>query len=106
MTCLASSQQCRVRQQPVDTGITFVSHNRFEAAVAARAVSYTTICFMGRGKYDRRDYGTLAEALAGAPAHRADQGRGVLVYAIDDRSFTALVATLPRPTKSRGVDQR
>ncbi len=106
MTCLGNSERCRNRQQAAEAGITFAAHNPFEADVAARAVAYTTIAFQGRGKYDRRDYDTLADALAGAPAHRAACGRGILLYAICDRGFTALLATLPRPTNWRREGRR
>jgi len=106
MTCLASSQRCRIHQQAAEAGIAYVAHNPFEAEVAARAVAFTTVCFLGCGNYDRRDYCTLAEALAGAPAHRAACGKGVLVYAVCDRGFTALMATLSRPKNWRQGGQR
>jgi len=96
MTCLENSERYRNRQQAENEGINFVAHNSFEAEVAARAISYTTVCFMGHGKYDRRDYDTYEDALAGAPTHRAACGKGVLVYAICHRGFTALIATVPQ----------
>ena len=107
MTMLENSHCSRPKHHPAEAAFECVSHNPFEAEVAARATAFTTVCFLGRGKYDRRDYSTLAEALAGAPAHRAASGgKGILVYAICDRGFTALVATLPRPNKSRRMDKR
>ncbi len=106
MTCLASSYGLRPRHQASAAGISFVTHNRFEKEVAARAVAYTTVCFMGRGQYDRRDYETYAEALAGATAHQMACGKGVLLYAVCDRGFTALLATLPRPTNWRREGRR
>ena len=102
MTMLENSHGSRPKHHTAETALKFVSHNAFEAEVAARATAFTTVCFLGRGKYDRRDYSTLAEALAGAPAHRAAcGGKGIMLYAVDDRGFTALLATLPRPKNWR-----
>ena len=106
MTCLESSESCQIRQQAAEASITLVAHNTFEAEVATRAVGYTTICFMGQGQYDRRDYGTYEEALAGAPAHQAACAKPVLIYAYCDRRYTALMATLPMPKNSCNGSQR
>jgi len=79
MALLERSHSSRPNHQTGEPAFKYVVHNQFEAEVAARAVAYTTVCFLGRGRYDRRDYDTFAEALAGAPAHRAACGKGVLV---------------------------
>jgi hypothetical protein len=106
MTLLERSHSSRPNHHTAEAAFRLATHNPFEKEVAARAVAFTTICFLGRGKYDRRDYGTFEEALAGAPAHRAACGKGVLVYAICDRGYTALVATLPRPNNSHHRGQQ
>jgi hypothetical protein len=101
MTMLENSHGSRPDYQPAEAAFEFEVHNPFEAEVAERAVGYTAICFMVRGQYDRRDYGTYDEALAGAPAHQAACAKPVLIYAYCDRRYTALMATLPRPKNSR-----
>jgi len=106
MTLLERSHSSRPNHQTAEAAFEFMIHNKFEAEVAARAAAFTTVCFLGCGNYDRRDYCTLAEALAGAPAHRAACGKGVLVYAVCDRGFTALMATLSRPKNWRQGGQR
>jgi len=69
MTMLENSHGSRPKHHMAEAALKFVSHNPFEAEVAARAVAYTTICFLGHGKYDRSGYSTLADAPAGAPRH-------------------------------------
>jgi len=81
---------------------TLVASDPFEADVLARVFSYTTVCFMGRGKYGRKDYETYPKALAGAPAHRAACGKGVLVCGVRDRGFAALITTLRSPGLKAG----
>ena len=45
MTMLENSHGSRPKHHTAETALKFVSHNPFEAEVAARAVAYTTICF-------------------------------------------------------------
>lgn len=52
--------------------------------IMARAAYFTTSRFKGVGRYDTRRFATLREALADA---RGD--RRAMVYAVDDRDFSA-----------------
>lgn len=49
----------------------------FEADILARAEYFTTVRFMGRGRYDRREFPTMAEA-----EKDAEGDRRALIYAI------------------------
>jgi hypothetical protein len=59
----------------------------WDAEQIARAVSFTTSRFLGRGKYDTRRFETLDEAKADA---RGD--RRAMVYAVTPEGFTIHIA--------------
>lgn len=67
-----------------------------ESWIKERPDFYTAIAFRGRGQYDRREAGTLAEATAAAGGMVQD--RPVLVYAVRDRR-QALVESVSKRTQ-------
>jgi hypothetical protein len=73
-----------------------------DAAIIVNAAYFTSIVFMGRGVYDRREYPALDAARAGAKGHAGEKGKPAMIYAVDKRDRQAFVATIYSETRHNG----
>lgn len=62
------------------------SRDEWETTVIAAAVTFTTARFLGRGQYDRREFATLAGAIADA-----GDDRRAMVYAVTEAGRSVMV---------------
>jgi hypothetical protein len=70
------------------------AYDELEARIIANAAYCTSVIFIGRGVYDRREYPALDAARAGAKGHAGEKGKPAMIYAVDQHGRQAFVAAV------------